>query len=192
MPIQSKTATKKTSVSTESPVKKPVLKKENKELKALKPKIKVGELVEVKEQLEMTGSENFEFKKYKGKNIILYFYPKDSTPGCTQEGHDFTALKSKFNKLNTVILGVSRDSLKSHEKFKTKQSYNFELISDPDEILCRYFGVMQPKSMFGRKYMGVERCTFIIDSKQKLIHEWRKVKVPGHADEVFKTLKQNV
>ena len=138
----------------------------------------------------MTGKSDFEFKNYKDKKIVLYFYPKDSTPGCTQEGHDFTELKAKFSRQNAVILGVSRDSLKSHEKFKDKQNYKIELISDPDEKLCRYFGVIQPKSLYGKKFMGVERSTFVIDENQKLVQEWRKVKVKGHAEEVLQAIKE--
>lgn len=169
--------------------KKKTTSSKNKEIKALEPEVKLGHLVKFKDTLEMTGKEDFNFKDYKGKKIVLYFYPKDSTPGCTQEGHDFTDLKLKFSRQNAVILGVSRDSLKSHENFKSKQNYKFELVSDPEEKLCRYFGVIQPKSLYGRKFMGVERSTFVIDEKQKLVLEWRKVKVKGHAEEVLQAIK---
>ncbi len=162
----------------------------SKEIKTLTPEIELGKKVKFKDKLEMTGKSDFEFKNYKDKKIVLYFYPKDSTPGCTQEGHDFTELKAKFSRQNAVILGVSRDSLKSHEKFKDKQNYKIELISDPDEKLCRYFGVIQPKSLYGKKFMGVERSTFVIDENQKLVQEWRKVKVKGHAEEVLQAIKE--
>jgi peroxiredoxin Q/BCP len=121
----------------------------------------------------------------KGKNVVLYFYPKDSTPGCTTEGQNFRDLYPDFEKANTVILGVSRDGLKSHENFKAKQGFPFELISDKDEELCGLFDVIKEKNMYGRKVMGIERSTFLIDAKGVLRQEWRKVKVKGHVDEVL-------
>ena len=121
--------------------------------------------------------------------IILYFYPKDSTPGCTTEGQNFRDLFKKFKKENTVIFGLSRESIKSHENFKEKQAFPFELISDPDEKICNQFDVIKEKSMYGRKYMGIDRSTFVIDEKGKLIKEWRKVKVTGHAQEVLDYIK---
>tara|TARA_B100000029_G_scaffold515394_1_gene622158 strand:- start:22461 stop:22943 length:483 start_codon:yes stop_codon:yes gene_type:complete len=124
-----------------------------------------------------------------GKNLILYFYPKDSTPGCTTEGQEFRDNYKKFQSLNIEIFGVSRDSLKSHENFKSKQSFPFELISDPDEKMCKAFDVMQMKSMYGKQYMGVDRSTFFINSKGKVLQEWRSVKVKGHVDEVLQTAK---
>ncbi len=124
-----------------------------------------------------------------GKNIVLYFYPKDHTPGCTQESQDFRDLYAKFNQANTVILGISRDSLTSHEKFKTKHSLPFELISDKDENLCQLFDVIKQKSLFGKKYMGIERSTFVFDANGILLHEWRKVKVSGHAKEVLEKVQ---
>ena len=124
-------------------------------------------------------------KDLRGKNVVLYFYPKDSTPGCTLEGQDFRDLASRFKRQKTVILGVSRDSLASHEKFKAKQNFPFELLSDPDEKLCRQFDVIQEKSLYGRKFIGVERSTFLIGTDGKLKREWRKVKVKGHAEEVL-------
>ena len=127
---------------------------------------------------------------YKGKNIVLYFYPKDNTSGCTQESIDFRDNKKAFDKLNTVILGISRDSLKSHDKFIGDHELNFTLISDPDETLCKLCDVMKEKSMYGRKYMGIERSTFLFDSKGNLVNEWRKVKVPGHVAEVLSTAQQ--
>ncbi|MEC7917638.1 MAG: peroxiredoxin, partial [Pseudomonadota bacterium] len=124
-----------------------------------------------------------------GKRIVLYFYPKDSTPGCTTEGQNFRDLFKKFKKENTVIFGLSRESIKSHENFKEKQAFPFELISDPDEKICNQFDVIKEKSMYGRKYMGIDRSTFVIDEKGKLIKEWRKVKVTGHAQEVLDYIK---
>ena len=136
-----------------------------------------------------TGEENVDLSKLKGKKVILYFYPKDSTPGCTTEGQNFRDLYKQFKKEGTIIFGLSRESLKSHENFKTKQSFPFELISDPDEKICNQYEVIKEKSMYGRKYMGIERSTFLIDEKGKLVQEWRKVKVTGHAQEVLDTIK---
>ena len=136
-----------------------------------------------------TGEENVALSKLKGKKVILYFYPKDSTPGCTTEGQNFRDLYKQFKKEGTLIFGLSRESLKSHENFKTMQSFPFELISDPDEKICNQYEVIKEKSMYGRKYMGIERSTFLIDGKGKLVKEWRKVKVTGHAQEVLDTIK---
>lgn len=124
-----------------------------------------------------------------GKSYVIYFYPKDNTPGCTQEGEDFRDLYKEFKKLKTEIYGVSRDSLKSHEGFKEKYKYPFELISDTEEKLCNLFDVIKEKNMYGKKYMGIERSTFIIDEKQKLFKEWRKVKVKDHVNEVLAAIK---
>ncbi len=128
-------------------------------------------------------------KDLRGQNVVLYFYRKDSTPGCTTEGRDFAALHAKFRRQKTIILGVSRDSLASHEKFRAKQEFPFDLISDPDEIVCKKFDVIHEKSLYGRKFMGVERSTFLIDKDGKLRQEWRKVKVKGHAEAVLKAVK---
>jgi len=138
---------------------------------------------------EATGDQTLRLKDLRGQNVVLYFYPKDSTPGCTQEGQDFRDLHTKFRRQKTVIFGVSRDSLKSHEKFKEKQQFPFELISDPDETLCRQFDVIKEKKLYGRTFMGVERSTFLIDKDGKLKAEWRKVKVKGHAEEVLDAVK---
>jgi len=138
---------------------------------------------------EATGDQQIRLKDLRGKNVVLYFYPKDSTPGCTTEGRDFSALHSKFKRAKTVILGVSRDSIASHEKFKEKQGFSFELLSDPDERLCKQFDVIHEKSLYGRKFMGVVRSTFLIDAEGKLRQEWRKVKVKGHAEEVLEAVK---
>ena len=126
-----------------------------------------------------------------GKNIVIYFYPKDSTPGCTKEGEDFRDIYKKFTKSNALIFGVSRDSVASHEKFKTKYNFPFHLISDENESLCNLFDVIKEKNMYGRKYMGIERSTFLINEEGILVDEWRKVKVKGHAQAVLDTLDKN-
>ncbi len=136
-----------------------------------------------------TGDQTIHLKSLRGKKIVIYFYPKDSTPGCTTEGQDFRDLHAKFKRQSAVILGVSRDSLASHEKFKAKQKFPFELLSDPDEVLCRKFDVIKEKTLYGRKFMGIERSTFLIDERGKLREEWRKVKVKGHAAEVLEAVK---
>jgi peroxiredoxin Q/BCP len=136
-----------------------------------------------------TGGQTIQLKALRGSNVVLYFYPKDATPGCTTEGQEFRDLHAKFQRLNTQIFGVSKDSLVSHEKFRDKQQFPFQLISDPDESLCRQFDVIQEKSLYGRKFMGIERSTFLIDASGKLRAEWRKVKVKGHAGEVLEAVK---
>ncbi len=136
-----------------------------------------------------TGDKTVRLKDLRGKNVVIYFYPKDSTPGCTTEGRDFSALHSKFKRANTVLFGVSRDSIASHEKFKAKQGFTFDLLSDPDETLCRQFDVIQEKSLYGRKFMGVVRSTFLLDADGKLRREWRNVKVAGHAEEVLEAAR---
>jgi peroxiredoxin Q/BCP len=138
---------------------------------------------------DATGDKKIRLKDLREQNVVLYFYPKDSTPGCTQEGLDFKTLHAKFRRQQTVILGVSRDSLASHEKFKARQDFPFDLLSDPDEKLCRQFDVIHEKSLYGRKFMGVVRSTFLIDADGKLRAEWRKVKVKGHAAEVLDAAK---
>jgi len=140
-------------------------------------------------RLPATGGREIRLADLKGSNVVLYFYPKDSTPGCTLEGQDFRDRHARFRRLNTVILGVSRDSLAAHEKFREKQNFPFELLSDADEKVCRLFDVIKEKNMYGRKVMGVERSTFLIDAAGVLRAEWRKVKVPGHADEVLAAVK---
>ena len=136
-----------------------------------------------------TGDKTIELKELRGQKVVIYFYPKDSTPGCTTEGQDFRDLHSKFRGQKTVILGASRDSIASHDKFREKQKFPFDLLSDPDEKLCRSFDVIKEKSLYGRKFMGVERSTFLIDESGKLRREWRKVKVKGHAREVLDAVK---
>lgn len=138
---------------------------------------------------ECTSNLNLSNKDFIGKNLVIYFYPKDSTPGCTTEGQDFRDNFKVFKKLNTEILGVSRESIKSHENFKSKQSFPFELLSDADEKVCKTFDVMKLKSMYGRQYIGIDRSTFLINIKGKIIKEWRSVKVTGHVEEVLQAVK---
>ena len=138
-----------------------------------------------------TSNKEIKLSDFRGKNLVLYFYPKDSTPGCTTEGQNFRDLYKDFIKNNTEIIGVSRESIKSHENFKQKQSFPFELLSDPDEKVCEAFDVMKLKSMYGRKYIGIERSTFLIDGTGKVIKEWRKVKVKNHAQEVLDFITNN-
>ena len=132
-----------------------------------------------------TGDQSISLSDLQGKNLVLYFYPKDSTPGCTTEGQDFRDRFEAFKAVNCVILGVSRDSLKRHENFKAKQSFPFELLSDEDESLCRQFDVVKLKKLYGKEYLGIQRSTFLIDGEGVLVKEWRGVKVKGHADEVL-------
>ncbi|MEJ2360602.1 MAG: peroxiredoxin [Gammaproteobacteria bacterium] len=139
--------------------------------------------------LPATGEQSISLKSLRGQNVVLYFYPKDSTPGCTREGQDFRDNLSKFKRQNTVILGVSRDSVKSHENFRSKQGFKFDLLSDSDETLCKLFDVIKMKNMYGKKVRGIERSTFLIDDKGKLRQEWRKVKVDGHVEEVLAAVK---
>ncbi|MEM9403209.1 MAG: peroxiredoxin [Pseudomonadota bacterium] len=138
---------------------------------------------------DATGDKTISLKAMRGKNVVIYFYPKDATPGCTQEGQDFRDLYKQFSKANTEIFGVSKDSIASHEKFKEKQGFPFDLLSDPDEKLCQKFDVIKEKNMYGKKYMGIERSTFLIDTDGKLRVEWRKVRVKGHADAVLEAVK---
>jgi peroxiredoxin Q/BCP len=135
--------------------------------------------------LPATGAEPFRLSDHLGKIVVLYFYPKDSTPGCTVEGADFRDRHAAFAKAGAVVAGVSRDSLKSHENFKAKMAFPFALLSDGEEVLCEQFGVIKLKNMYGKKVRGIERSTFVIDRKGRLVREWRGVKVPGHVDEVL-------
>jgi peroxiredoxin Q/BCP len=136
-----------------------------------------------------TGDKNISLKELAGKKVVLYFYPKDSTPGCTTEGQNFRDAKAKFTRQNTIIFGVSRDSMKRHENFKAKQAFNFDLLSDEDESLCKQFDVIKLKKLYGKEYMGIERSTFLIGEDGKLLEEWRGVKVKGHVDEVLAACK---
>jgi thioredoxin-dependent peroxiredoxin len=135
-----------------------------------------------------TGGE-FKLSAHKGRPVVVYFYPKDNTPGCTIEGAQFRDLHKKFEKAGAVVVGVSRDSLKSHQSFKTKMGFPFELLSDSDESLCSRFGVIKMKNMYGKQVRGIERSTFLIGPDGKLVREWRGVKVPGHVEEVLQAVK---
>lgn len=139
--------------------------------------------------LPATGDKRVKIRDLRGKPVVLYFYPRDNTPGCTSEAQDFRDLHAKFRRAGAVVLGVSRDSVASHEKFKAKHDLPFDLLADEDEKVCRKFDVIKEKNMYGRKVMGVERSTFLIDDKGKLREEWRKVRVKGHAEEVLEALK---
>ncbi len=139
--------------------------------------------------LPATGDKTVSLKDFKGTHLVIYFYPKDNTPGCTLEGQGFRDRYSEFRKAGAAVLGVSRDSLKAHENFKAKQGFPFELLSDADETLCRQFDVIHEKNMYGRKVMGIVRSTFLIDGNGVLQKEWRKVKVKGHVDEVLEAVK---
>ena len=136
-----------------------------------------------------TGDQTIKSKDLRGGPIVLYFYPKDDTPGCTLEGQDFRANHARFKKLNATVLGVSRDTVASHEKFKAKFKFPFELLSDPEEELCQLFDVIKEKNMYGKKVFGIERSTFLIDADGVLRKEWRKVKVEGHVQDVLDALK---
>ncbi len=140
-------------------------------------------------EAQAIGGRTVRLSGLKGRNVVIYFYPKDSTPGCTREGQDFRDHYAEFQALDTEIFGVSRDSLASHERFREKQGFPFDLISDPEEELCRLFDVIHEKNMYGRKVLGIVRSTFLIDREGVLRHEWRKVRVPGHVEEVLAAVR---
>lgn len=140
-------------------------------------------------KLPATGDQSISLGEFRGKNVVLYFYPRDNTSGCTMEGENFRDQHAKFKRLNTEILGVSRDSLKSHAKFREKYAFKFDLLSDETEKVCKLFDVIKEKSLYGRKFMGIERSTFLIDSDGVLRNEWRKVSIKGHADEVLDAVR---
>ena len=152
------------------------------------PPIDVGKKIP-KCSLRLTGDREADLADYRGKPLVLYFYPKASTPGCTQEGLDFSAAINKFRRQSTVILGASRDSLKAQENFKTKQGFPLDLVADTDEALCEAFGVIKMKNMYGKQVRGIERSTFLIDADGTLRREWRGVKVKGHVEEVLGAVK---
>jgi len=141
-------------------------------------------------EADSTGNTPFKLSNFLGKKVLIYFYPRDNTPGCTQEGKDFRDNIEKFSEYNTVIFGVSRDSVKVHEGFKAKQEFPFELLSDKEETLCQLFDVIKMKNMYGKQVRGIERSTFLIDEEGLLIHEWRKVKVKVHIEEVLQKLAE--
>lgn len=140
--------------------------------------------------LPATGDKQIKLSDYRGKTLVLFFYPKANTPGCTQEGQDFRDASNKFRRQSAVILGVSRDGIKAQENFKAKQEFPFELLSDKEETLCQTFDVIKMKNMYGKQVRGIERSTFIIDGEGVLRREWRKVQVKGHVDEVLAAVKE--
>lgn len=140
-------------------------------------------------QLPSTSGKTFQLSDFLGKNVILYFYPKDATPGCTTQGMQFRDLYPDFQTHDTEIFGISRDSLKSHENFKAKFSFPFELLSDAEELACTQFNVIKMKNMYGKQVRGIERSTFVINKKGELVKEWRGIKVDGHATEVLNLIK---
>lgn len=140
-------------------------------------------------ELPSTGDKNFILSAVKGKNIVVYFYPKDDTPGCTTEGQQFCDNYQEFQNCNCIIVGISRDTVKSHENFKEKMTFPFELLSDTDETACKLFNVIKMKNMYGKQVRGIDRSTFVLDTKGILRREWRSVKVPGHVDEVLDFVK---
>lgn len=139
--------------------------------------------------LPATGDKSLSLDDFRGRHLVLYFYPKDHTPGCTQEGQDFRDAYAEFQAAGADILGVSRDSVRTHENFCAKQSFPFDLLSDSEESLCKQFDVIREKSLYGRKYMGIDRSTFLIDKEGVLRQQWRKVRVPGHVDEVLEAVR---
>lgn len=150
--------------------------------------VRIGKRVE-NFTLPATGDQNLSLNDFKGRNLILYFYPRDNTSGCTREGQDFRDLYSEFTATDTDILGVSRDSLKTHENFRNKHGFPFQLLSDTEETLCRQFDIIHEKTLYGKKHMGIVRSTFLIDAQGILQQEWRKVRVPGHAEAVLAAVK---
>ena len=146
-------------------------------------------LQEIRDFAASGTSGEFKLSAQKGRAVVVYFYPKDNTPGCTTEGAQFRDLHEQFEKAGAVVVGVSRDSVKSHEAFKSKMSFPFQLLSDADETLCGRFGVIKMKNMYGKQVRGIERSTFLFGPDGKLVREWRGVKVPGHADEVLAAVK---
>jgi peroxiredoxin Q/BCP len=139
--------------------------------------------------LHLTGDRSAKLSDYRGKPLVLYFFPKASTPGCTQEGLDFSAAIAKFRRQSCVVLGASRDSLKAQENFKAKQAFPFDLVSDKEEVLCNAFDVIKMKNMYGKQVRGIERSTFVIDAQGVLRQEWRGVKVKGHVEQVLEAVK---
>lgn len=139
-------------------------------------------------RLPATGGKELSLAELKGRPVVLYFYPKDSTPGCTLEAQQFRDHQAQFRKLKAVIIGVSRDSMRSHENFRAREAFEFDLLSDAEEIACNAYAVIKEKNMYGKKVMGIERSTFLIDKTGILRHEWRKVKVEGHVQDVLAAL----
>lgn len=140
--------------------------------------------------LPATGNREVSLEDFAGKPLVVYFYPRDNTPGCTQEGQDFRDHYDQFRKLGCEIVGVSRDKVSTHEKFAAKHDFPFPLVADEDEVLCRQFDVIKEKNMYGKKVMGIERSTFLFDADGRLAREWRKVRVPGHVEEVLEAVRE--
>lgn len=140
-------------------------------------------------ELPATGDQLLSIQHFRGHPLVIYFYPRDNTPGCTQEGQDFRDRYDDFATAACAVVGVSRDSLKSHENFSAKYQFPFALIADADEELCRLFDVIKEKNMYGKKVLGIERSTFLLDAEGRIAREWRKVKVPGHVDEVLEAAR---
>ena len=153
------------------------------------PKLEIGSKVP-DFALPVTGGGTWRLKDAAGKKLVLYFYPRDMTSGCTREAQDFRDLGKAFRKSGTEVVGISRDTVASHEKFKAKASLPFPLLADTDEKICRLFDVIKQKSLYGRKYLGVERSTFLIDGAGRLVQQWRNVRVPGHAEEVLEAARR--
>jgi peroxiredoxin Q/BCP len=149
--------------------------------------VKVGKRIE-NFTLPATGDQDLSLEDFRGSSLIIYFYPKDNTPGCTMEGKDFRDLYSQFKAAGADIVGVSRDSVRTHGNFRNKHDFPFHLISDSEESLCKQFDVIKEKKLYGRTYMGIERSTFLIDAEGVLQQEWRKVRVPGHAEAVLEAV----
>ncbi len=180
--MPTKKTTKKKS-SNKKPAKKPAKKAATNSAKKSLVGARVPDLA-----LPVTGGATVALRDLMGKKVVLYFYPKDMTPGCTIEGHEFSKLKPQFEAAGAVVYGISRDSISSHEKFKSKECYTVELLSDEDEKLCKAFHVIKMKNMYGKKVRGIERSTFVVDDAGQIVKEWRGVKVEGHADEVLQFL----
>ena len=168
--------------------KKKAVRKKTKKAAPSRAQVVVGKSLP-KFSMPCTGGKTISSQDFKGKAVVLYFYPRDATPGCTLEGHDFSRLLAEFQSQGVEVFGVSRDTLKSHEKFKTCENYSVDLLSDEDETVCKIFGVIKMKNMYGKQVRGIERSTFVIDREGKLVKEWRGVKVLGHAQEVLDFVK---
>jgi thioredoxin-dependent peroxiredoxin len=151
--------------------------------------VAIGQPVPTEIRLPATGEQTLGLGDFAGKRVVVYFYPKDATPGCTSESRDFAAQAAEFEAANAVILGVSRDSLNSHERFRAREGLPFDLLSDTEEALCNAFDVIRMKNMYGKQVRGIERSTFLIDEQGLLRREWRKVKVPGHVAEVLAAVR---
>ena len=140
--------------------------------------------------LPATGDQNLSLQDFSGRNLVIFFYPKDNTPGCTREGQDFRDLYGQFTAAGTDVVGVSRDSVRTHENYRNKHGFPFHLLSDKDEALCKQFDVIKEKKLYGRTYMGIVRSTFLLGPEGELLHEWRNIKVPGHAEAVLEAVRE--